>query len=268
MHLHDHIPEEHSTIATASVSAIVPVYNESSTVGEVVDRLLALDCISEVLVIDDGSTDGGVRPVLKQSGTRLRVIRHERNQGKGAAIRTGLGKCRSDIVVIQDADLEYAPEEIPRLVEPLLKCWADVVYGTRFGLGDRQQTPSDRYLANRLLTWLSNRFTGLALTDMETGHKAFRRELLDRQPLHENRFGFEPELTARLAYMRCRFTEIPESYTPRSYAQGKKIGLRDGICAVWCIAKNGLLPLRRSVWRAISLTKCLALVKQFFPPSA
>ncbi|TWT37158.1 Undecaprenyl-phosphate 4-deoxy-4-formamido-L-arabinose transferase [Posidoniimonas corsicana] len=225
------------TVATASVSVIVPVYNESGKVNEVVNRLLPLDCVSEVLVIDDGSSDGGVSAAADPSGDRLRVFRHEQNRGKGAAIRTGLANCRGDIVVIQDADLEYAPEEIPRLVEPLLRLEADVVYGTRFGLGDRQQTPRERYLANWLLTWLSNRFTGLSLTDMETGHKAFRRESIDEMKLCEDRFGFEPELTARLAKLGCRIAELPVSYTPRSYAEGKKIGVRDGLRALWCIVR-------------------------------
>lgn len=225
------------TVATASISVIVPVYNESGKVDDVIERLLAISNVTEVLIVDDGSTDSGVSTALSQRDDRLCVLRHEQNLGKGAAVRSALDRCRGDIVVIQDADLEYAPEEIPRLVAPLLSNEADVVYGARFGRGNRQNTPQERYLANRLLTWLSNRFTGLSLTDMETGHKAVRHELIGGLVLRENRFGFEPELTARLAKLGCRFAELPVSYTPRSYAEGKKIGVRDGIWALWCIVR-------------------------------
>lgn len=220
------------------VSIIVPAFNECATLEELVQRVTQLQCRKEIILVDDGSTDGTAERVSQLTQlAEVRGLYHCRNAGKGAAIRTGLAEAKGDIVVIQDADLEYDPAEIEKLIEPIVAGRADVVYGTRFGSGGPAVGPRSRRLANRFLTWLSNRFTGLRLTDMETCYKAFRREVALGFTLRENRFGVEPELTAKLARGGWLIVETPISYRPRNYVDGKKIGFRDGLKAIWCILR-------------------------------
>jgi glycosyltransferase involved in cell wall biosynthesis len=196
----------------------------------------------EIVVVDDASTDGTreiVQALSDIPGVRTAI--HERNQGKGAALRTGFRAATGDIVLVQDADLEYDPRDYPRLLQPILEGQADVVYGSRFTGGDsRRVLYFWHYVGNRFLTLLSNAFTNLNLTDMETCYKAFRSELLRWIVIEENRFGFEPEITAKVAGLSCRVYEVGISYAGRTYAEGKKIGWRDGVRAIWCILKYGL----------------------------
>jgi glycosyltransferase involved in cell wall biosynthesis len=220
------------------VSVVVPVYNEHRTVAQVVDSLLELEVVGEVVIVDDGS-DEATRRALDELAIdrRVRVLRHPINRGKGAALRSGFAVCAGRVIVIQDADSEYPPEALPAVVQPIFDGEADIVYGSR-ELGNRYQgVPWVRRAANRSLTWLSNRMTGLELTDMETGCKAFRREVLESICLKENRFGIEPEITAKAAAAGWRFKERPIHYSPRDYHEGKKIRARDGMWAVWCIAR-------------------------------
>jgi len=226
------------------ISVVIPCYNESSTIEELLDAVRASEIPDkEILVVDDGSTDGTrekLRSLEGQPG--LRVIFHERNQGKGAALRTGFQAATGDVVIVQDADLEYDPKEYPKLLAPIRAGKADVVYGSRFaGGGAHRVLYFWHYAANKLLTLFSNMFTNLNLTDMETCYKAFRREVIQKIDLREERFGFEPEVTAKVARMGCRIYEVGISYSGRTYAEGKKIGWRDGLRAVWCIVRYNLL---------------------------
>lgn len=218
------------------VSVIIPVFNESATIREILDRLTAVPGVGEVVVVDDGSTDN-LRGALAGVDLPIEIATHPANLGKGAAIRTGLQRASGDIVVIQDADMEYDPRQIAALVAPIIADVADVCYGTRFADGSRPAMSLQSWWANRCLTWLSNSFTGLNLTDMETCQKAFRRSAVDGMALRESRFGIEPELTLKLARRRLRFVEVPVTYTARSYAAGKKIGVKDGLRALWCILR-------------------------------
>lgn len=223
------------------LSVVIPVYNEERTICRVIARVAALPVPKEIIVIDDCSTDGtrNVLAHLETSG-ELHVINKPRNEGKGAALRTGFRRASGDIVVVQDADLEYDPRDILPLLKPILSNEADVVFGSRF-LGEHPQDPSLVHrLGNGLLTWASNKLTGLQLTDMETCYKAFRRDVLQKFEIQQNRFGFEPEVTARLARYKCRIREVPISYQARGYAEGKKIGVRDLFNAVYCIVRYGL----------------------------
>jgi glycosyltransferase involved in cell wall biosynthesis len=222
----------------ACLSVVVPVYNEHQTIAQVVGRLLELEVVGEVIIVDDGSNEATQRALnLLSTERRVRVLRHPVNRGKGAALRSGFAVCVGRVVVIQDADSEYPPEALPAVVQPIFDGEADVVYGSR-QLGSRYQgVPWVRRAANRSLTWLSNRMTGLELTDMETGCKAFRREVLENICLKEDRFGIEPEITAKAAAAGWRFKEMPIHYSPRGYREGKKIRARDGVLAVWCIAR-------------------------------
>jgi glycosyltransferase involved in cell wall biosynthesis len=216
----------------------MPVYNEVKTLRVIVDRVLAVPIDKELIIVDDGSTDG-TRELLRQIGAEpgVRVILHERNQGKGAALRTGFAAAVGRIVLVQDADLEYFPEEYPELIEPIQQDWADVVYGSRF-LGRRHRVLLyHHYLANKSLTFLSNLFTNLNLSDMETCYKVFRREVIQAIPLRQDRFGFEPEITAKVARRRLRVFEVAISYNGRTYDEGKKIGVKDGFQALWCIIR-------------------------------
>jgi len=219
---------------------VIPVYNELATVARVVSRVAALPLDKEILIVDDCSTDGTVEVLKKLEDVEgITLVLKSENEGKGAALRTGFDHAKGDIIVIQDADLEYDPLEIPRLLDPILQDQADVVYGSRF-LESTRSTSRIHRMGNGLLTQLSNLFSGLKLTDMETCYKAFRRDVLDSVELTQNRFGVEPELTAKLARRGYRFTEVPITYQPRSYAEGKKIGIKDLFKAFWCIGRYGV----------------------------
>jgi glycosyltransferase involved in cell wall biosynthesis len=220
------------------LSVVVPCFNERTTVEEVVERVLGSPWVAEVVVVDDGSTDGTADVLAKLDDQRLRVLIHERNAGKGAALRTGFAAASSEYVIVQDADLEYDPAEYGTMLAPLEAGDADVVFGSRFLSGRPHRVLYYWHsLGNRLLTLLSNMFTDLNLTDMETCYKAFRREVLDTITVEENRFGIEPELTAKVARGRWRVYEVGISYAGRTYAEGKKIGWRDGMRALVCIVR-------------------------------
>lgn len=226
------------------LTAVMPVYNEAATVAEVIGVVLAQKPIQQLVIVDDCSTDGTwdrLQP-LAQNEPRIRLIRHEVNQGKGAALRTGIAHATSAIVVIQDADLEYDPAEYYRLLTPILAGKADVVFGSRFiGSGAHRVLYYWHSVGNRLLTTFSNMATDLNLTDMETCYKTFRREVIQKITIEENRFGFEPEITAKVAKANVRIYEVAISYYGRTYAEGKKIGWRDGFRALWCIFKYNFL---------------------------
>jgi len=219
------------------ISVVIPVFNEQQTIVEILSRVhRALDGReSEIVVVDDGSTDG-TRDALR-SLEGVRVILHEHNQGKGAALRTGFAAVTGDVVIVQDADLEYDPRDYPKLLEPIDDGRADVVFGSRFLGGPHRVLLFWHYMANKLLTWLSNIFNNLNLSDMETGYKVFRRSVLDKIHIRSDRFNFEPEITAKVAKTRCRVYEVPISYSGRTYDEGKKIGARDGVAALWAIIK-------------------------------
>ena len=223
------------------LSIVVPVYNEKQTILQILERIEKTPYEKEIIVVDDHSTDG-TREVLREIETSRRVASaryfyHPGNQGKGAALRTGIAAAAGDIVLVQDADLEYDPSDYGTLIQPILSGVADVVYGSRFLSGPHRVLFFWHSLGNRVLTLLSNMFTDLNLTDMETGYKAFRRELFSKIIIEENRFGFEPEITAKVAKLRCRVYEVPISYFGRDYSEGKKITWKDGIAALYFILK-------------------------------
>ncbi|MBN92548.1 MAG: glycosyl transferase [Deltaproteobacteria bacterium] len=222
------------------LSIIIPVYNERDFVGELVSRVLKQKFEMELILIDDGSDDGTpeILDQLARDHEEVRVCVHAVNRGKGAALRTGFAEAKGDIIIIQDADLEYDPRDYTPLLEPLLDGRADVVYGSRFLGGPHRVLHYHHYIANQFLTTLSNLLTGLNLTDMETCYKLFRREILDGLVLKQNRFGFEPEFTARIAQRRLRVYEVPISYSGREYSEGKKITWRDGVAALWTIVRT------------------------------
>jgi glycosyltransferase involved in cell wall biosynthesis len=226
------------------LSVIIPCYNEVATIERILAAVRASPhADKEIIVVDDGSTDGTrerlsgeLRPLMDQ------VILHERNQGKGAALRTGIRAATGDIVIIQDADLEYDPNEFPKLVAPIAEGRADVVFGSRFmGAAPHRVLYFWHRVGNGVLTLLSNMFTNLNLTDMETCYKAFRREIIQSIVIEEDRFGFEPEITAKVAKLHCRIFEVGISYYGRTYAEGKKIGYKDGLRALYCIVKYNVL---------------------------
>ena len=226
-----------------SVSIVIPCYNERDTIEALIDAVLAAPVAGkEVIVVDDASSDGTREVLVSRIEPRVaKLIFHDRNRGKGAALRSGFGAATGDIVLIQDADLEYDPRDYGKLLAPILEGRADVVFGSRFAGGDSHRVLYFWHsVVNRLLTLLSNMLTDLNLTDMEVCYKAFRREILQQIALEEDRFGFEPEITAKVARLGCRIYEVGISYSGRTYAEGKKIAWRDGLHAVWCILKYNL----------------------------
>ena len=230
------------------LSVVVPVYNESKTLEILVQRVIDVPINKEIILIDDGSQDNSCEIAseivdrLSDGQNLIRLLKHEKNQGKGAAITTGFKYAEGDIIVVQDADLEYDPNEFPRLIRPIVEGDADVVYGSRFGGSSHRVLYYWHYLGNKFLTFLSNCFTNLNLTDMETCYKVFSSEVIKEiaPKLQQKRFGIEPEITSRIARRRYRVYEMAISYSGRTYDEGKKIGWRDGVKALWCIVRYGV----------------------------
>ncbi len=229
-------------MVSMKLSVVIPVFNEKKTILEILQRVQSVDLPKEIILVDDCSTDG-TREILRglPAGDDLKIIFQPRNAGKGAALRAGFEQVAGDIVVVQDADLEYDPADYHELVRPILAKKADVVYGSRFLSGPHRVLFFWHYVGNRFLTTLSNMLTDLNLTDMETCYKVFRADLLKKIKLRENRFGFEPEFTAKVAKARCRIYEVPVSYSGRDYSEGKKIGWKDGVAALFIILKYRLM---------------------------
>lgn len=239
-----------SSLSFRKLSVIIPCYNEIATIETVIGKALAADRSGleiEILCVDDGSRDGtdGTIERLARAHPEVRLLRHTRNQGKGASLRTGFSSATGDILLVQDADLEYSPADYPKLLKPIIDGRADVVFGSRFRSSDEVRVIYFWHdFANRVLTFFSNMMTNLNLTDMETGYKVFRREVISKVAICENRFGFEPEITAKIARLRPapRIYEVGISYSGRTYEEGKKIGFKDGIRAIWCILRYNLFP--------------------------
>lgn len=221
-----------------NLSVIIPVYNEVQNIREILKRVQSTGLAWEILIVDDGSTDG-TREILKElDGTdQIRVVLHEENQGKGAAVRTGFSEAKGEVFLIQDADLEYDPRDYPDILKPIEEGIADVVYGSRFLGGPRRSTMFWHMIANKLLTLATNILYNNILTDMETGYKVFRREVLDGITIHSNSFNFEPEFTAKILKKKVRIFEVPISFNPRDYSDGKKIKLYDAFEAIWALLK-------------------------------
>ena len=218
------------------LSVVIPVYNEKKTLSELICRVEAVKLEKEIIIVDDASTDG-TRDLLKkyEEQERFKVIYQSKNTGKGSALRAGFDMAEGEIIIVQDADLEYDPKEYPTLIEPILDGRADVVYGSRFQGGTHRVFFFWHYVGNKVLTTLSNMCTNLCLTDMETGYKVFRRTVLDSFILKCNRFGFEPEFTSKVARHAFRIYEVPISYSGRGYEEGKKVNWKDGVAALWFV---------------------------------
>lgn len=226
------------------ITIIIPVYNEADSLQELLKKVESVDLPykKEIIIIDDASTDNSRRIIESLDGSHFKKVFHEKNQGKGAALRSGLKKAEGDIIIIQDADLEYDPQEYPKLLRPILDGKADVVYGSRFmGSEAHRVLYFWHMVGNKFLTLLSNMLTNLNLTDMETCYKVFRKDIMDKITIMENRFGFEPEITAKLSRLHCRIYEVGISYSGRTYSEGKKIDWRDGFSALRCIFKYRFL---------------------------
>jgi len=237
-------------VTEVKLSVLIPVFNEATTIEHVVDRVRQIPAGTEIIAVDDASGDGSgdVLERLRAAGKVDQLVRHPKNRGKGAAIRSGIALATGDVVVIQDADLEYDPLDLPALLGPIADGRADAVFGSRFQGGPHRVLYFWHAVGNNFLTLLSNMFTNLNLTDMETCYKVIRTELLQRLPLRSNRFGFEVEITARLSQAGARIWELPISYSGRTYAEGKKITWRDGFAAIFHILHYNLLPPRGD-WR-------------------
>jgi glycosyltransferase involved in cell wall biosynthesis len=225
-----------------NLTVLIPVYNEIHTIEELLKRVESTGLATEIVIVDDGSTDG-TRNLLEQQdiNDRFHLFLHEHNQGKGAAIRTGIQKAQGDVILIQDADLEYDPRDYPGLLKPLEENLADVVYGSRFLGGPRRPTMFWHMVANKTLTFMTNILYNSILTDMETGYKVFRKEVVVGLHLRANRFDFEPEFTAKILKRKVRIFEVPITFNPRDYDEGKKIGVRDAFQAVWALIKYRMI---------------------------
>lgn len=234
--------KENPDSETFLLSVIIPVFNEEETLERIVERVFDSPFRKEIIVVDDGSTDNTSRILSEIDRPSVKILSHQKNMGKGRAIQTGFDAAEGDIIVIQDADLEYNPDEYPVLLNPIISGNADLVYGSRFaGHGEHRVLYFWHYVGNRFLTLLSNMLTDLNLTDMETCYKAFTRQALDGIRINESRFGFEPEITAKIAKnKKLRIYEVPISYYGRTYEEGKKINWRDGMWAIWCIIRYNI----------------------------
>ena len=238
----------------ASLSVVIPVYNEAFTLPAVVRKVLELDRLLEIIIVDDYSIDrtAEVAKELAESNPRIKTAFHDRNLGKTAALRTGFLLTRGDVVIIQDADLEYDPAEIPGVIQPIIDGHADVVYGSRFLVRRAARVLYFyHFLANKALTFLSNLLTNLNMTDIETGYKAFRGDIIRNMVIVSNGFGFEVEVTAKVAKLGCAIYEVPISYYGRTYAEGKKIGVADGLKALWLVIRFNLFCSLRSSYRSV-----------------
>jgi len=221
------------------LSIVIPVYNEKNTIEELIRRVQEVDVSlnKEIIIVDDGSSDGTPEILKSLKQPDIKVVYHSTNQGKGAALHTGFSEAEGDIILVQDADLEYDPKEYPKLLEPILDGRADAVYGSRFLGGPHRVLYFWHYIGNRFLTAFSNMLSNLNLSDMETCYKVFKKDILDRITLKSKRFGFEPEITLKLAKLNARIYEVPISYSGRDYSEGKKIGWRDGLAALYHIIR-------------------------------
>ncbi len=224
------------------VSVVMPVYNERQTIHKIIEKVQQVSLEKEIIIVDDCSTDGTRECLENLKNDAIKIVYHDRNKGKGAALQTGFNHVSGDIVIIQDADLEYDPDEYHRLIRPIVSGQADVVYGSRFLSGsERRVLFFWHYIGNKFLTLVTNVLTNLNLSDMETCYKVFRSDILKKIRIEQNRFGFEPEFTVKIAKEKLRIYEVGISYYGRDYAEGKKIGWKDGVVALWCLVKYSFL---------------------------